>query len=217
MPFLRVSEGSVVGWRPTVYALIMPLSIHDASVMLGRVSGTMTSQVPPEHPTSRSTLARVVAAMTRPHVLALLAIIVLAIGLRVAWIAYVNPNPERRPDGRHRLLRQGRACRSARQPGYTNFYGFPTAQWPPAYPFLLAGIYKAFGHNIIVPKVANALAGGLTCLLIYLIAARVFNRRVGLLGAFLFAIFPGAVVLVDAADDGVADAGPSLPDAAAYS
>ena len=114
----------------------------------------------------------------------------LAVGLRLAWIAYVNPNPaDGRLDDTVFYDQAGQSLADAA--GYTNFYGFPTAQWPPAYPFLLAGIYKAFGHNIVIPKVANALAGGLTCLLIYLIAARVFDRRVGLLGAFLFAVFPG--------------------------
>ena len=128
--------------------------------------------------------------MTRPHVLALLAIIVLAIGLRVAWIAYVSPNPaDGRLDDTAFYDHAGRALADGK--GYVHFYGLPTAQWPPAYPFMLAGMYKAFGHHIIIPKLVNALAGGLTCLLIYLIAARVFNRRVGLLGALLFAVFPG--------------------------
>ena len=44
-----------------------------------------------------------------------------------------------------------------------------------------------------MPKVASALAGGLACLLIYLIALRVFDRRVGLTAALLFAVFPGQV------------------------
>ncbi|HUS83400.1 MAG TPA: glycosyltransferase family 39 protein [Dehalococcoidia bacterium] len=150
----------------------------------------MIAQPPSERTAPRSLLARAVAATTRPHVLALLAIIVLAIGLRLAWIAYVNPDPlDGRLDDTVFYVRAGQSL--ADGVGYTGLLGAPTAQWPPAYPFLLAGIYKAFGHNIIIPKVVNALAGGLTCLLIYLIAARVFSRRVGLLGAFLFAVFPG--------------------------
>ena len=120
----------------------------------------------------------------------LAAIIVLAVGLRLAWIAYVDPIPT---DGRmdDTLFYDHAGVSLSQAAGYTGFLGPPTAQWPPAYPFLLAGIYKAFGHNTTIPKVANALAGGLTCLLIYLIATRVFDRRVGLIGAFLFAVFPG--------------------------
>ena len=154
-------------------------------------SDAMTAETPqkPDLPPP-SLPQRALRASTRPHVLALLAIIVLAVALRLAWIGYVNPNPN---DGRmDDTVFYDQAGQSLSQAaGYLNFYGYPTAQWPPAYPFLLAGIYKAFGHNITVPKVANALAGGLTCLLIYLIAARVFDRRVGLVGAFLFAVFPG--------------------------
>jgi 4-amino-4-deoxy-L-arabinose transferase-like glycosyltransferase len=153
-------------------------------------SDAMTAQAPQGPGQSQSLPARALGVATTPHVLALLAIIVLAVSLRVAWVAYVNPNPL---DGRlDDTLFYDRAGQSLSQAaGYTNFYGFPTAQWPPAYPFLLAGIYKVVGHNIIVPKVVNALAGGLTCLLIYLIATRVFDRRVGLTAAFLFAVFPG--------------------------
>jgi 4-amino-4-deoxy-L-arabinose transferase-like glycosyltransferase len=138
-------------------------------------------------PVASSTLLR---TLMQPRILALIAIIVLAVGLRLAWIGYVSPNPS---DGRmdDTLFYDRAGWSLAQNRGYLNFSGYPTAQWPPAYPFLLAGIYKAFGHNITAPKVVNALAGGLTCLLIYLIAARVFDRRVGLLAAFMFAIFPG--------------------------
>jgi 4-amino-4-deoxy-L-arabinose transferase-like glycosyltransferase len=158
--------------------------------MFSRASDAMAAQPPSENSVPRSLLGRAVAATIKPQVLALLAIIVLAIGLRVAWIAYVNPNPaDGRLDDTAFYDHAGRALAAGK--GYVHFYGLPTAQWPPAYPFLLAGIYKAFGHTLILPKLLNALAGGLTCLLIYLIAARVFDWRIGLLGAFLFAIFPG--------------------------
>ncbi len=151
----------------------------------------MTTEPPTEtqEPTPAASLAWL-RTLTRPSILALVAIIVLAVGLRLAWIGYVSPNPaDGRMDDTVFYDQAGWSLAQAR--GYQNFLGFPTAQWPPAYPFLLAGIYKAFGHNITVPKVANALAAGLTCLLIYLIAARVFDGRVGLVAAFLFAIFPG--------------------------
>lgn len=129
----------------------------------------------------------------RRHLVLLIAIVALAIGLRLAWIAYVNPNPlDGRADDTTFYASAGQSLAAAR--GYTNFLGFPTAQWPPAYPFLLAGIFKVFGSdNFVAAKVVNALAGGLTCLLIYLIAARVFDRRIGLLAALLFAVFPGQI------------------------
>ncbi len=130
---------------------------------------------------------------SRRHLVLLIGIVVLAIGLRLAWIAYVNPNPlDGRTDDTAFYASAGQALAAAK--GYVNFLGFPTAQWPPAYPFLLAGMFKLFGStNFVVPKIVNALAGGLTCLLIYLIAARVFERRIGLLAALLFALFPGQI------------------------
>ena len=150
----------------------------------------MTAQAPQAPGESQSLPARAFAFASKPRVLALLMIILLAVSLRVAWIAYVNPDPQDgRLDDTAFYDHAGRALADGK--GYVHFYGLPTAQWPPAYPFLLAGIYKTVGHNIIVPKVVNALAGGLTCLLIYLIATRVFDRRVGLVAAVLFAVFPG--------------------------
>ncbi len=130
---------------------------------------------------------------TRRHLVLLVAIIAIAVGLRLAWIAYVNPNPlDGRMDDTTFYASAGQSLAAAK--GYVNFLGFPTAQWPPAYPFLLAGMFKLFGSsNFVVPKIANALAGGLACLVIYLIAMRVFDRRVGLLAALLFALFPGQI------------------------
>ncbi len=136
---------------------------------------------------------RVRGLATRRHLILLVAIIAVAVGLRLAWIAYVNPNPlDGRTDDTAFYAFAGQSLAAAK--GYLNFLGFPTAQWPPAYPFLLAGIFKLFGStNFVAGKVVNALGGGLACLLIYLIAARVFDRRVGLIGAALFALFPGQI------------------------
>jgi 4-amino-4-deoxy-L-arabinose transferase-like glycosyltransferase len=148
--------------------------------------------VPPVDPNAPRADASTLRTTSRRHLLLLLAIIALAVGLRVAWIAYVNPSPfDGRTDDTAFYAFAGKSLAEGK--GYTNFYGFPTAQWPPAYPFMLAASFKAFGDNIVIPKIANALAGGLACLLIYLIAAKVFDRRIGLLAAFLFAVLPGQI------------------------
>ncbi len=116
-----------------------------------------------------------------------------AIALRMLWVAYVNPDPG---DGRfddsafyHRaaqLLAQGA--------GYVSPYdGQPTAQWPPAYPAMLAGLYKVFGANIALAKLLNVGFGAVTVLFVYLIGRRLFDRRVAYLGAIILAFFPGQI------------------------
>ena len=128
----------------------------------------------------------------RPHLLWLAAIAVLAMALRLAWIAYADPSPY---DGRFddSLFFDHAARWLAAGKGYINFLGYQTAQWPPGYPLLLAAVYKVLGHDIMLAKLLNVFAGGAACVLIYLVAAKVFNRRVGLLAALLLALFPGSI------------------------
>jgi len=112
--------------------------------------------------------------------------------LRLAWIAYADPSPY---DGRFddSLFFDHAARWLAAGKGYINFLGYQTAQWPPGYSLLLAAVYKVLGHDIMLAKLLNVLAGGAACVLIYLVAAKIFNRRVGLLAALLLALFPGSI------------------------
>ena len=70
----------------------------------------------------------------------------------------------------------------------------PTAYYPPAYPLALAGVFKVFGVSLTSAKVFNAVLGALTIPFVYVIARRLFDRRVGLLAAAAFALFPNAIV-----------------------
>ncbi|MDZ4278210.1 MAG: glycosyltransferase family 39 protein [Dehalococcoidia bacterium] len=71
--------------------------------------------------------------------------------------------------------------------------GEPTAFWPPAYPFALAGVYKLFGIGFTSAKVYNALLGALTIPFVYLLAREIFDKRTGLFAAAAFAVFPNAI------------------------
>ncbi|HUS81697.1 MAG TPA: glycosyltransferase family 39 protein [Dehalococcoidia bacterium] len=129
---------------------------------------------------------------SRQHLLLLGAILLLALALRLAWIAYAHPNPD---DGRFddTLFYDHAAQALAAGEGFPGFFDAQTAGWPPGYPLLLAGIYKTFGHDFLAPRLLNVFAGVATCLLVYLIGARVFDRRTGLIAAFLLAVFPSHV------------------------
>jgi 4-amino-4-deoxy-L-arabinose transferase-like glycosyltransferase len=133
-----------------------------------------------------------VARSRRRYLLWLGVILLLALVLRLAWIAYAHPNPN---DGRFddTLFYDHAAQALAAGQGFPGFFDAQTAGWPPGYPLLLAGIYKAFGRGFLLPRLLNVFAGVGTCLLVYLIGARVFDRRTGLVGALLLAVLPSHI------------------------
>jgi len=57
------------------------------------------------------------------------------------------------------------------------------------YPLFLSAVYAGGGINFPNARVAQALLGTLNCLLLYLITARVFNRRVALFSLLLAAVY----------------------------
>jgi 4-amino-4-deoxy-L-arabinose transferase-like glycosyltransferase len=72
--------------------------------------------------------------------------------------------------------------------GNDNFV--PFYQIPPGTSTLLAGTYWIFGqYKFIYLRVIQAIIDSLGCLLIFLIGRGLFNRRVGLISAFLYAIW----------------------------
>ncbi len=61
--------------------------------------------------------------------------------------------------------------------------------WQPfAYPLLLAGIYAISDGSMLAARIVHALVGSITCALIYVLAARSFNRTAGLLASALFTL-----------------------------
>ncbi len=127
-----------------------------------------------------------------PETAFLLAVFLVALGLRLAWIARTNYDPN---DGRFGddLFYDFMARGLAAGKGYLSAYNAQTALWPPGYSLILAGLYKAVGHSIISAKVMNALAAAATVVLVYVIGARVFSKKVGGVAAVILAIFPGQI------------------------
>lgn len=134
-----------------------------------------------------------IARPARTDILAAGLIALLALGLRLAWALYSKSSPL---DGRfddsliyHLLAIDLRNTHSYNQP----FTGFPTAQWPPGYPVFLAALYSVFGVSVVAAKVANAVVGALTVILLYVLGRQLFDRRSAMLGALLLAVMPGQV------------------------
>ncbi len=73
----------------------------------------------------------------------------------------------------------------------------PTALMPPLYPFLLAGVFRLFGvytaASAAVILSINSLLSALTCVPVYLTAARAFDRRTALWAGWLWSLYPFAI------------------------
>jgi 4-amino-4-deoxy-L-arabinose transferase-like glycosyltransferase/Tfp pilus assembly protein PilF len=66
----------------------------------------------------------------------------------------------------------------------------------PLYPYFLALIYYIFGHNYFIARIIQALIGSFTCVLIYLLGKKLFNRRVGTIAGFISA-FTGIFIFYE--------------------
>jgi len=64
----------------------------------------------------------------------------------------------------------------------------------PLYPYVLAIIYKFFGHDLLLVRLLQAGLGGATCALVAIIGQRISSdKAVGTLAAFLLAIYGPAI------------------------
>jgi 4-amino-4-deoxy-L-arabinose transferase-like glycosyltransferase len=80
--------------------------------------------------------------------------------------------------------------------GYRFFDG-ASVQWPPAYPYLLGGLFGVFGASVTHSLVLNAVLGALTVAVLYWVALQALGRRAAIACAGLLAIFPGQILIAD--------------------
>jgi 4-amino-4-deoxy-L-arabinose transferase-like glycosyltransferase len=117
----------------------------------------------------------------------------LALALRVVWAFQVECDP--RTYWRWDMTVydfQASAFSDGYQ--YVDFNGDPTAHWPPGYSLALTPIYRLTGNSLLSARLANAVCGSLTVVLVYLLGAKVFGRTAGLIGAGLLAVLPNQIV-----------------------
>ncbi len=68
--------------------------------------------------------------------------------------------------------------------------GGPTAFRPPLYPMFLGAVYWLTGDSILAARLLQALLGAATVVLVWLVARRLFDRRVALVAAAMAAVYP---------------------------
>ncbi len=144
---------------------------------------------------ARDTPAVRAFAMRRIDVLLIVALFTLAIIPRAAWVAYRDRAPQEISDP---ALYSIYSDQIADGNGYARLTGEKTAYYPVGYPATVAGLKKAgdifgWGRSIFSVKMMNGMFGAVTVLLLYLLASRMFDRRVAVVAGMLEATFPSQV------------------------
>ncbi len=131
----------------------------------------------------------------RIDVVLLLALFVMAIIPRAAWVSYADRPPKGLNDPSLYVLFGDLI---ADGDGYVRPTGEKFAYYPVGFPATLGGLKKAgdlfgWGRSTFSIKMMNGVFGALTVLLAYALAARLLDRRVGFAAGALLAIFPSQV------------------------
>jgi len=65
----------------------------------------------------------------------------------------------------------------------------------PVLPFYLSLVFRLFGESLLVARLGQCVIGGLTCVLVYGIGARLFGRLTGIVAGTLLALYPPHIYL----------------------
>ena len=139
-------------------------------------------------------------ALTRNQRRCLVAILVVAAGLRIAWSLYATEEPIASVSGDAYSYYYYYGQELAAGDGYVGYTsGEPTAYYPIGYPAILAPLFWVVRHTPIpdnlplAGSLLNAAFGTLSVGLVFVIARRVFGTRAGLVAAAVTAVWPNLV------------------------
>lgn len=116
----------------------------------------------------------------------LIAIAILALFIRLGFIATLDANSYHFSDTRHY---DSAAISLLKGDGLGADYNRE-----PLYPYVMAAIYFVFGHSFTAMRIFQALLGVLLVFIIHDLARMVFNRKVALWAALMTALYPYLIV-----------------------
>jgi 4-amino-4-deoxy-L-arabinose transferase-like glycosyltransferase len=121
-------------------------------------------------------------------------IFLVALALRVAWIATLKNNIDVWGDWWDEL-----GWRLANGQGFwvnnpyfsqeTPFYAWRS----PGFPFFLSLIYRLFGHSFLAAKIVLAVLNSFAAVLVYLLGRILMGERVGTISGLIYAFYPAAI------------------------
>ncbi len=155
-------------------------------------------------------MTRLGSRLRTPDARWLLAVLALALVVRVLVVTNVRPDPR---DGRFddSVFYDSAARHLADGDGYVldawvwlapdgnPIYPdqpetTPTALWPPGYPLMLSAIYLGTNDSVAAGRVANVLFGTLTVAFVFLVALRLFGRVAAACAGTALALMPSHVL-----------------------
>lgn len=139
---------------------------------------------------ARDLTHRVAARRFGPHA----ALFALALALRVAWVLKVDRDGFVLNDA---ALYHAQGVSINQGLGFRPIYGGVSAQWPPGYGVVLAGVYFVFGIHPVAGELTNALFGAITVVLLVVLVERLFDRRTACLAGLWLAVMPGPIMWTD--------------------
>ena len=128
--------------------------------------------------------------------------IIIALGLRLGYIVVAHTYKFKTVEDNFDFgWEMGRIARALAQgEGFSHpFMGItgPTAWEPPLYPFLIAGVFKAFRvysrASALVLLSLNSMFSALTCVPIFLTGKRCFNEKIAVWTAWTWALLPSVI------------------------
>ncbi|UCB53462.1 MAG: tetratricopeptide repeat protein [Candidatus Zixiibacteriota bacterium] len=115
----------------------------------------------------------------------ILGIFVLALVLRIIYLLQIKANPHFFSPTMDPLYHDAWAQNIAGG----NWIGSKVFFRAPFYAYFLALVYKIFGHSYIIPRVIQHLLGSFSCVLVYFLARRLFNRKVAIVSGIIAATY----------------------------
>lgn len=183
-----------------------PPRAYTGAVDANRSANVATQEEPLSRPlvSERPSAAR--GILTRTDIRWLVAILLVALVLRVLWTGAIQPDPR---DGRFddTVWYYGTATHLAAGDGYVfpgdAFCEFgegigcdelpPTALWAPGYSVALAAVFQLPGDDIAAARALNIAAGLALVVLVYYLGRRLWSSRAGLIAAAIIAVFPSHI------------------------
>ena len=123
----------------------------------------------------------------------ILLIFAVAIGIRFANLILIDDNPYFHNPVMDEFYHDDWAEEIAQG----NYFDRAPFYRAPAYPVLLGIQYSIFGNDLFTARFINSIIGSLNCILVYLLARILFNRKTALLAGFA-ACFYGMLIYFDA-------------------
>ena len=120
--------------------------------------------------------------------------LVAALALRLSWVLWVDRDGFVLNDA---MMYNANAVAINEGLGFRPPQGGPSAQWPPAYSAILAGLYWLFGIRPLWGELFNAVVGAATVVMLMLLIERVVDRRSAVVGGVMLAILPGPILWTD--------------------